>query len=251
MDTAPNATSPSSLHPLLWVAGISVTLLSLAGIAALTGLLPTRAAPIPERPAIVAAAPATEPVAVAPVAPAPPVAAPETPAATVSKTPPAIHHKPVKKTPAAMPPLASDGPRDYPPPSLNSGVPPDYVPPPTAVSAPPAPPPCLDCGVIANVRQVTNEGKGTGAGAIIGGIAGAALGSNVGRGNTRTIASIAGAVGGGLLGNSVEKSQSKTVSYQITVRMEDGTSRTIAADTMPSWRIGDKVKLVSGSIVSR
>ncbi len=243
METAPNVTSSSSLHPLLWVAGISVTLLSLAGIAALTGILPARTSPtpVPERPAIVAAAPATEPVA-APVAPATPVAMPE--AAPVSKTLPAVRQKTAKRkvqqelpaSPAALPP------------PLASGVPPDYVPPPEARSAPP---PCVECGVIANVRQVTNEGKGTGAGAIIGGIAGAALGSNVGRGNTRTIASIAGAVGGGLLGNAVEKSQSKTVSYEVTVRMEDGTTRTIAADAMPAWRIGDKVKMVSGAIVSR
>ncbi|MCX7150132.1 MAG: glycine zipper 2TM domain-containing protein [Rhodocyclales bacterium] len=253
METSPNATSSSSLHPLLWVAGVSVTLLSLAGIASLTGLLPTKTAPVPERPAIVATAPATEPV-VAPVVPAAPVAAPQAPAVAVSKT---IHQPTAKKkvereipasSVAMSPPVASGVPRDYVPPSAGSGVPPDYVPPPTAVSAPP---PCIDCGVITNVRQVTNEGKGTGAGAIIGGIAGGVLGSNVGSGNTRTLASIAGAVGGGMLGNSIEKSQRQTTSYQVNVRMDDGSTRTIAADTLPSWRIGDKVKLVGGAIVSR
>ena len=78
-----------------------------------------------------------------------------------------------------------------------------------------------------------------------------ALASNIGRGNTRTLATIAGAIGGGLLGNSIEKSQRRTVGYQVTVRLEDGTTRMIAADTMPAWRIGDKVRLVGGAIVSR
>ncbi len=72
METTLPATSSSSLHPVLWIAGISVTLLSLAGVAALTGFLPAKTAPVPERPAIVAAAPVTEPVPA--VAPAVPVA---------------------------------------------------------------------------------------------------------------------------------------------------------------------------------
>lgn len=256
METSPIATSSSSLHPLLWVAGISVTLLSLAGIASLTGFLPARTAPVPERPAVVAAAPvaapAAEPVA-APVVPAAPVATTQAPAVAVGKTPPAIHQAAAKKKverdiPASPPPAGSGVPRDYVPPHAGSGVPPDYVPSPATASAPA---PCLDCGVVSNVRQVTNEGKPTGAGAVIGGLAGAALGSNVGSGNTRTVASIAGAVGGGLLGNSIEKSQRQTTSYEVTLHMEDGSTRTIAADTLPSWRIGDKVKLVGGAIVSR
>jgi len=246
METTLPTPSSSSLHPLLWIAGISVTLLSLAGIAALTGLLPARTAPAPERPAIVAAAPAAEPAPVAIVAPAAPVAAAPVPAAAASKTASVSHRKTAKRKVEEAP--ASQPSAPYP---IAGGVPPDYVPAPVAVSTPPALAPCLDCGVIANVGQVTSEGQGSGAGAVIGGLAGAVLGSNVGRGNTRTLASIAGAVGGGLLGNSIEKSQRRTTSYEVTLRMEDGSTRMIASDTLPSWRIGDKVKLVSGAIVSR
>ncbi len=244
MGNISTATSPASLHPVLWIAAISVTLLSLAGVAALTGFLPFKSAPVPERPAIVAAAPTSEPTGAA-VAPVAPVATTQAAAAPVSQAPAVIHNKAPKKkvehgiaasTAAVPPPLAG-------------GVPPDYVPASVAAPAPLAP--CPDCGVIANVRQVNNEGKGSGAGAVIGGLAGAALGSNVGRGNTRTLASIAGAVGGGMLGNSIEKSQSRTTSYEVTLRMDDGSTRTIASDTMPSWRIGDKVKLIGGAIVSR
>jgi outer membrane lipoprotein SlyB len=249
METTSNASSSSSLHPLMWVAGISVTLLSLAGIASLTGFLPAKSSPAPERPAVVATVPVTE-AAVPPVAPVVPAASPaisEAPVIPASTALPETHHKTAKKKVVKE---VSASPAAVPPP-LASGVPPDYVDPPTVATAPPAPPPCADCGVIANVREVTHEGKGSGAGAIAGGLAGAVLGSNIGRGNTRTLASIAGAVGGGMLGNSIEKSQSKTVGYQVTVRMEDGTTRQIDSATMPSWRIGDKVKLVSGTIASR
>ncbi len=243
METTLPAASSSSLHPVLWIAGISVTLLSLAGIAALTGFLPAKTAPAPERPAIVAAA--TEAAPLAAVAPAEPVAAAPVPAVAASKTVAVSHQKTAKRKVEEVP--ASPAPAPHP---LAGGVPPDYVPPPVAASTS-AVPPCLDCGVIANVRQVTNEGQGSGAGAVIGGLAGAALGSNIGRGNTRTLASIAGAVGGGLLGNSIEKSRRQTASYELTLRMDDGTTRMIVFDTMPSWRIGDQVQLVSGAIVSR
>lgn len=86
---------------------------------------------------------------------------------------------------------------------------------------------------------------------MIGGLAGAVLGSNIGRGNTRTVASIAGAIGGGLLGNTIEKSRSQTTSYEVSLRMDDGSTRSIASEAMPSWRIGDKIRLDSGAIVSR
>lgn len=248
METTLPATSSSSLHPVLWIAGISVTLLSLAGIAALTGFLPAKTAPAPERPAIVAAAPVTEPVpAAVPTAPVAAAPAPAAVAAAAASKTVAVSHQKTAKRKVEETTLASPAPEPY---RVAGGVPPDYVPAPVAASAS-AVPPCLDCGVVANVRQVTNEGKPSGAGAVIGGLAGAVLGSNIGRGNTRTVASIAGAVGGGLLGNSIEKSQGKTTSYEVSLRMDDGSTRTIASETMPSWRIGDKVRLVSGTIVSR
>lgn len=243
METTPNATSSASLHPLLWVAGISVTLLSLFGIAALTGILPVRPASVAERPAMVAAAPTSQAPVAPPAEAAPPAAASVAePAVAPGKTV-TEQRKTVKKVETrASPSTTKAAPR------VAGDVPADYVPPRAAAPAPPA---CLDCGVVTNVREVTHEGKGTGAGAVIGGLAGGVLGSNVGRGNTRTLATIAGAVGGGLLGNTIEKSQRKTTAYQITVRMEDDTTRNVESATMPSWRIGDKVKVVDGTVVPR
>lgn len=244
METTLPATSSSSLHPVLWIAGISVTLLSLAGVAALTGLLPGKTAPISEPPAIVAAAPVTEPVPA--VAPTAPVAAAPAPVVAANK-PVAVSHQKTAKRKIEAATVASPAPEPY---RVADGVPPDYVPAPVAASTS-AVPLCFDCGVVANVRQVTNEAKPSGAGAVIGGLAGAVLGSNIGRGNTRTVASIAGAIGGGLLGNTIEKSRSQTTSYEVSLRMDDGSTRSIASEAMPSWRIGDKVRLDGGAIVSR
>lgn len=152
METTLPATSSSSLHPVLWIAGISVTLLSLAGVAALTGLLPAKTAPVLEPPAIVAAAPVTEPVPAA--APTAPVAAAPAPVVAASKTVAVIHRKTAKRN-VEETTLASPAPEPY---RVAGGVPPDYVPAPVAASTS-AVPSCFDCGVVANVRQVTNEAK--------------------------------------------------------------------------------------------
>jgi outer membrane lipoprotein SlyB len=223
--------SNSSLHPVFWIAGIAVTLFSLVGIASLTGLLPSRSATPTEPQAAVSPAPASAPVTAAPA----PLAATPAPVAKEDAPKPVERHKTTakqhKEKVAALPP------------PQGAGVPPDY--------APPAAPVCADCGTIAGVRQIKHEGEGTGLGAVGGGVVGGLIGNNVGNGNGRTLATIAGMVGGGLLGNKIEKSQRETVSYQVSVKMEDGTGRVVNYDTAPPWRIGDPVKVVNGTLVAR
>ncbi|MGE5466737.1 MAG: glycine zipper 2TM domain-containing protein [Ignavibacteria bacterium] len=233
---APTHTS-SSLHPVFWIAGIAVTLFSLVGIASLTGLLPSRG--VPADPQAVATAPATSTTA-EPAASA--NASPAAPAETKPEPAPAPHRKAEKKSTrhdtrqaAALPPPAG------------AGVPPDYAPPSEKASAPA----CAACGVVADIRQVRHEGQGTGLGAVGGGLVGGALANNVGQGNGRTLATIAGIVGGGLLGNKIEKSQRETVSYQVAVKMEDGTHQLVNYETSPPWRVGDPVKIVNGGLVAR
>lgn len=244
-----NSTTSSSysLHPLLWIAGISVILLSFAGIASLTGLL----VPITASGALSAKSEPTTMQAVA-NASAPVVAPPESvtaPAAVVPKPAPvaaATQHKAAKKKVAADKPTS---PFAMLPPPIDSGVPPDYVATSPVAVAPPIQP-CANCGVIEGIRQFMHDGQGTGLGAIAGGVIGGALGSNLGKGNGRTLASIAAAIGGGMIGNRIEKSQHQTVGYQVSLRMENGTTRLIEMSTVPSWRIGDAVRLVDGAIVS-
>ena len=85
----------------------------------------------------------------------------------------------------------------------------------------------------------------------VGGVAGGLLGNQIAKGNGRTIATIAGAAGGAYVGNEVEKKSKSAVTYRITVRMEDGTYRTINQASQPAYGVGDRVKVVDGNIVSR
>ena len=76
-------------------------------------------------------------------------------------------------------------------------------------------------------------------GSVAGGVIGAALGSQVGGGNGRTLATVIGALGGGYAGHVIEGQVRKDTVYQVGVRMEDGTRRVVEVGQAPS--IGSRV----------
>ncbi len=109
---------------------------------------------------------------------------------------------------------------------------------------------CVDCGVIQSVREIEAKGVGTGLGAVGGAVVGGALGSQVGGGDGKKVMAVVGAVGGAVAGNEIEKRVKSTKSYEITVHLEDGTNRVFTEASAPSWRTGDKVRIVNGVIQS-
>lgn len=109
----------------------------------------------------------------------------------------------------------------------------------------------MNCGVIENVREFAQKGEGTGLGAVAGGVVGGLLGNQVGKGGGNTVATVLGAAGGAYAGHQIEKSQRKVTKYEVSVRMDDGSTRSFTYDTVPSWRIGDKVKIEGDTITTR
>lgn len=107
-----------------------------------------------------------------------------------------------------------------------------------------AKPVCANCGTVESVNAVTREGQGSGVGVVAGGVVGAVLGNQVGGGSGRTAATVLGAVGGGWAGNKIEKNMKKDTVYNVRVRMEDGSSRTLQQASAPG--VGTKVT-VDGS----
>ena len=53
-----------------------------------------------------------------------------------------------------------------------------------------------------------------------------------------------------MAGNEVEKRVKASKSYEVTVRLNDGSSRVISQASLPNWHTGDKVKIVNGVIQS-
>ena len=127
----------------------------------------------------------------------------------------------------------------------------------TAAPARPAPQrsifaaPCPSCGVIAAIQEVSVKGKTSGLGAIAGGVAGGVLGHQIGRGDTRAVMTLGGATGGAFAGDAIEGQMKKHSAWRITVRLEDGSVRTLSHNAPPPFAVGDRVRIVSGSGLER
>ena len=245
---------PRKLHPLMWAAAISVIVFSLVGIGAVTGLIPTSgsqsavekqtAMPVPPQLANMPVVPVDQVATAAPKVieeyeqPAP-TAAPESapvkqPAARKAERKP-TPHKASKPEPlrAAQAPFEDRAP--------------------STVDSEPAPAPapviCNDCGVVSSVRTIENKGEGSGVGAVGGAVAGGVLGHQMGGGRGRDVMTVIGAIAGGLGGHEVEKNVRKVVKHEVTVRFDDGNTRSFTYDKTPMFRNGDHVRLSSGELV--
>ena len=109
---------------------------------------------------------------------------------------------------------------------------------------------CADCGVVESIRAVEAKGQGSGLGAVAGGVVGGILGNQVGRGGGRTAATVVGAGAGAYAGHEIEKNMNKSLSYQIRVRMNDGTSRTFYERSQPGLSVGQKVRVTNNGVVA-
>ncbi|MBZ0096837.1 MAG: glycine zipper 2TM domain-containing protein [Sulfuricella sp.] len=109
----------------------------------------------------------------------------------------------------------------------------------------------VQMGVVESVRQVKIEGTkspvGTGAGAVIGGIAG----SNIGAGKGSTVGTILGAVAGGVAGSAIEEGVMRKDGLEITVKLDNGRMIAITQEADEQFRVGERVRVLSGGGVTR
>lgn len=92
-------------------------------------------------------------------------------------------------------------------------------------------------------------GSGVGAGTIIGGVVGGVLGRQVGSGTGQDIATVAGVVGGAVVGHEVDKHyQDQNDTYNIRVRLNNGSYLTINVPSVSDLRVGDRVRIDNGQI---
>jgi outer membrane lipoprotein SlyB len=83
---------------------------------------------------------------------------------------------------------------------------------------------------------------------VAGGVVGAVVGNQFGHGTGKTVMTVAGAAGGALAGNEIEKQARAKKQYNVGVRMTDGSTKTVAYEAQPTWRSGDKVRVVNGKL---
>lgn len=238
-----NQNSTARLHPLVATAAVSLIVLSAAGVAALTGFLPKPGATAPAHSVF---APAAAASAAAPGGITLPVLNQEAPAAKPAPKP-ALKKVAKPAVQARAPePAREPAQREYRPEALPQPV----AQAPAAVYAPQplAQARCFDCGQVAAVNQVEQKGEGSWIGPVAGGVGGAILGKQMGKGSGNTIMTILGAAGGAYAGHKVEQKVRTTARWDVVVRMEDGSTRTVSFAEQPVWRTGDSVRLNNGML---
>jgi outer membrane lipoprotein SlyB len=109
---------------------------------------------------------------------------------------------------------------------------------------------CHTCGKVESIQEIKQPAKTSGVGVVAGAVIGGVLGNQIGAGNGRALSTVAGAVGGGFAGNEVEKRTHTTTVYQVRVRMADGHMRTFTQHSQQGWRVGDRVKVVNGTLTA-
>ena len=106
-------------------------------------------------------------------------------------------------------------------------------------------------GMVESVRHVKIEGTktpvGTGAGAVVGGIAG----SNIGAGKGSTVGMILGAVAGGVAGSLIEEGVTSKDGLEVTVKLDSGRLIAITQEADEQFRVGERVRVLSGGGVTR
>ena len=107
-------------------------------------------------------------------------------------------------------------------------------------------------GTVEAVRDVTIDARDTGTGTLAGAAIGGVAGSTVGGGSrANAVGAIAGAVVGGLIGNAVEKNNNDRRGVEVTLRLEDGRVIAITQEKDEEFRVGDRVRILSGQGTTR
>ncbi|MBN4675123.1 glycine zipper 2TM domain-containing protein [Pandoraea nosoerga] len=225
-----NDLQPRRMHPLIAAAAGSIVVVSLLGVAAITGVLPT--------------AKSTD-------GPAPSASGSQYALTSPQSTPSEWQSSPQsgQQPQVVQPTQSSQVPHE-----ARQPAPAQRAPQPSYAQAPATPArqqaaACSTCGTVQSIEPIRTQGQATGLGAVGGAVAGGLLGNQFGAGNGRTAMTVVGALGGGLAGNEVEKRVRSETSYRVYVRMDNGKTRYWTYQSAPGVQPGDRVRLENGALV--
>jgi outer membrane lipoprotein SlyB len=208
-NNAMDSNTTTRLNPLLMAAAASVMVLSAVGVAALTGIIPSSKGQEST------------------LQLAPEVVKPIEPAISHPVTQPAAKKNVVRKS-ASQPlePVAAQAPtvEEAPKPQVLAG----------------------HLAVVESVREVKDPGEAKGVGAVAGGVVGGVVGNKLGKG--KALGTIIGAAGGAFAGHQIEKHVRADKRWEIALRLDDGSQRTLSSEVEPAWRAGDRVRLVDDKL---
>jgi len=232
-----NDLQPRRMHPLVAAAAGSIVVVSLLGVAAITGVLPV--AKSTDGPA-----PSGNSSQYALTSPQPPSLSAQSQSQPSTTAAQQQAQQAQQAQYAAQQQAAERAPTPHP-------SQPTYA----QQTAAPAQPTqqqaaaCSTCGTVQSVQPIRTEGHASGLGAVGGAVAGGLLGNQFGAGNGRTAMTVVGALGGGLAGNEVEKRVRSDTVYRVYVRMDTGKTRYWTYQSAPGVQPGDRVRLENNGLV--
>ena len=113
----------------------------------------------------------------------------------------------------------------------------------------------IEYGRVSNIEYMpvgtTTSNNNNVLGAIVGGVAGAALGNQIGGGTGRAAATVLGGVAGAVLGSQIARNNSGATTmpgYRVTVQTDQGMMRTYEVTSTGDLRVGDRVRVDNGVI---
>ncbi|QHE91987.1 glycine zipper 2TM domain-containing protein [Pandoraea fibrosis] len=223
-----NDLQPRRMHPLVAAAAGSIVVVSLLGVAAITGVLPVAKSTDGPAPAgnnsQYALTSAQQPSASS-------LQSPQGQSQASQQAPQqaqyAAQQAPTQRAPAPQPSYAQT----------------------SSAPAQQQAATCSTCGTVQSVEPIRTQGSASGIGAVGGAVAGGLLGNQFGAGNGRTAMTVVGALGGGLAGNEVEKRVRSETVYRVYVRMDTGKTRYWTYQSAPGVQPGDRVRLENNGLV--
>jgi outer membrane lipoprotein SlyB len=106
--------------------------------------------------------------------------------------------------------------------------------------------PAGQLAVVESVREVREPGEAKGVGAVAGGVVGGVLGHKLGK--KKPLVTVVGAAGGAFAGHQIEKHARGEKRWEVAVRLDDGSQRTLSSELEPAWRAGDRVRVVDNRL---
>ena len=102
-------------------------------------------------------------------------------------------------------------------------------------------------GTITALRQVQIQADsraggiiGTGGGAVIGGL----LGSQIGGGSGRDLATAAGVIGGAVAGSNIEEAANRVTAWEMEIRRDDGMNVVVVQKADRNFEVGQRVRII-------
>ncbi|MCE4058886.1 glycine zipper 2TM domain-containing protein [Pandoraea sputorum] len=223
-----NDLQPRRMHPLVAAAAGSIVVVSLLGVAAITGVLPV--AKSTDGPA--SSGNSSQYALTSPQPPSLSAQSQTQPSTTAAQQQAqyATQQQAAERAPAPQPSYAQQTAAPAQPTQQQAAA-------------------CSTCGTVQSVQPIRTEGHASGLGAVGGAVAGGLLGNQFGAGNGRTAMTVVGALGGGLAGNEVEKRVRSDTVYRVYVRMDTGKTRYWTYQSAPGVQPGDRVRLENNGLV--